>query len=205
MAVLQSDVRIVSSNPLRPALVLCAANYRAPSTFTPLSSICLRISTGATNIFISGIIFQSNSTQSITQGLVALEDSSVTLLEVTFSSFVGIDGGAVAANSARLLLARCLFSNNLAFRGSALFAVLRSVVTVLETVSEGNSARDRGGAMYLECLSAFVSASTFSRNEANNGGALCLRESLGAFLRSTLHLCSQHGCSFWWCHPLCFL
>jgi CSLREA domain-containing protein len=83
-------------------------------------------------------------------------------------------GGGIAVHEGKLQLLDSTVSGNRALSGGGLFVEYdsREPVTVERDTFVGNEAYEKGGALLIELGSVFVTNSTFTQNQAGDGGAI---------------------------------
>jgi predicted outer membrane repeat protein len=109
------------------------------------------------------------------------------------NSLASSSGGAVATfANVNLVIANSRFQNNLAANGGAI--ATRAVITVENsTFTNNNASGGEGGAIQSYEQPLVVRGSTFTRNGANNGGAIFKRDSTLDFVNSSFEGNSSSG------------
>ena len=125
------------------------------------------------------------------------EMGDLTLNNLTFQhgfadSMVGIDGGAILANSTgNLAINNCTFTNNLAVAGGAIFGGSGNV-TIINSTFAGNTADPTmfgsGGAIFNNGSTMDITNCTFSKNVAatDSGGGLGWQIGFAPSVKSTI-------------------
>ncbi|MEN6575209.1 MAG: right-handed parallel beta-helix repeat-containing protein [Phycisphaerales bacterium] len=134
---------------------------------------------------LNGCTFSNNRCVSADRGAVFCATSDVDIENCTFQSN---RGGAVVSFDARLTVERCIFEENTAGNGGAIYA---SVASNPESACElnlsrctftANSAGGSGGALYLCDFSAQIDRCTFTANTAAQDGGAILNYRAGTVL-----------------------
>jgi hypothetical protein len=134
----------------------------------------------AGNIYINGVLVMNNDAERLTiigpaagitingqleLGLINVEDSNLTLKNLTLTEGSAPQGGALYADDSTVSIAGCTFNDNLSDEGSAIYAGNSTFVIINSTFTD-NNAFDAGGGIYNFESEVSVTDSTFSGNEA---------------------------------------
>jgi hypothetical protein len=155
----------------------------------------------AGTIDTSGTMLMNNASESLTiigpaagitingnldLGLINVEDSTLSLKNLTLTEGSAPAGGALYADASTVSIAGCTFNENLSDEGSAIYADDSDFVIINSTFTN-NNAFDAGGGIYNYESEVSVTNSTFSGNEAPvfiAGAVPALTESNGACIAS---------------------
>src|SRR5271166_6374160 len=97
--------------------------------------------------------------------LIDVEDSTLTLKDLTLTEGSNEGGGALFSGGATVSIAGCTFNDNEAAEGGAIFAG-GSVVVIVNSTFTGNFAEEAGGGIYNDESEVSVTNATFSGNQA---------------------------------------
>lgn len=136
------------------------------------SAICCRQS----QVWLLGCTFTENKCLSADRGAVFCETSDVELKGCTF---VSNRRGALVSHDSRLTVERCVFEENTATDGAAIYASfaahpeLARELSVSRCIFTANVAGGSGGALYVRDIAARIDGCTFTANTASqDGGAI---------------------------------
>ena len=135
---------------------------------------------------IKGSSFSGQDNSNVNVSRVSVSGSNVNILRSqflsntagTFRSFSSSVGGALVISNSTVMIDNCLFENNKAKFGGAIFSEMQSNITVLTTMFVSNHATGcdstencLGGAMYIDGTSTLsLHKSTFQNNTADESG-----------------------------------
>ena len=106
-------------------------------------------------------------------GALYMEDSTLEVTDCTFSGNAADSGGAIYNNGSASLIQRCFFESNFAVlgEGGGIHSMNSPAPEVEGCTFFKNEADNRGGGMHI-MNNARVRASTFTENEAADGGGI---------------------------------
>ena len=154
------------------------------------------------NIIISGNVSISNGLSSkaqytsLLEGAIGLLNTTMIITATGYLSLTNntaFEGGAIIARDSEVVVSGCIrcYNNRANSTGGGLIA-RRSVINLRSTANcsifQGNSAHDKGGAIYAE-LNSFVNMTglqNFIQNSAQYGGALALSHTSKLILSNPL-------------------
>jgi len=134
---------------------------------------------------LQGCTFSNNTCVSADRGAVYCATSDVDLENCTFQSN---RGGAIVSFDTRLTARRCIFEDNRAGNGAAIYASLGSnpesacELSLSRCTFTANAAGGSGGALYLSDFDAQIDGCTFTANTAAGDGGAILNYRAGAVL-----------------------
>ncbi|HQU84993.1 MAG TPA: choice-of-anchor Q domain-containing protein [Pyrinomonadaceae bacterium] len=110
-------------------------------------------------------------------GVLEINSNFARIINLRFANSQNPDfqGGAITGNDGgELIIEKCVFENNEASGGGAIYVTAFSVFTIKDSTFRNNQAIDNGGAIFADNYDQTITSSTFSGNQSANGSAVFL-------------------------------
>lgn len=154
------------------------------------------ISCRDSRVALDGCTFSNNRCVSSDRGAVFCATSDVIVEDCTFQSN---RGGGIVSFDTRLTAARCVFEDNTAGDGGAIYASiasnpeLPSELNLSRCTFTTNAAGNSGGALYICEFDALIDGSTFTANTAAQDGGAILNYKAGTSLSNCVFVSNTAG------------